>query len=173
MNTIRAKLLNRREAGFSLVEMAIVLVIIGLIVSAIAVGKTTMAKGEATKTFQQFINPYIQAVLSNYQGTGTTALSAAAQKELLASYKYGDGTIELDAANTKATSSGQLTVAFKLSGLTGDQGGELANVFRNALSGTTLDANGSSTVNASNSLLAATFRVPAVNIGNAPGNAPK
>ncbi|MEO5346319.1 MAG: prepilin-type N-terminal cleavage/methylation domain-containing protein [Magnetococcus sp. YQC-9] len=166
MNTIRAKLFNRREEGFSLVEMAIVLVIIGLIVSAIAVGKTTMAKGEATKAFQQFINPYIQAVLSTYQGTGMTTLNAAVQKELLASYKYGDGSIELDSANTKATASGQLTVAFKLTGLTGDQGGELANVFRNALAGTTLDSNGSSTVNASNVMLAATFRVPAVNLGN-------
>ncbi|NGZ06427.1 MAG: prepilin-type N-terminal cleavage/methylation domain-containing protein [Magnetococcales bacterium] len=164
MNTMRAVVRQRREAGFSLVEMAIVLVIIGLIVSAIAVGKSTMAKGEATKAFQQFINPYIQAVLSTYQGTGTVALSPSTQKELMTSYKYGDGTIELDGATTKATASGQLTVAFKLSGLSGDQGVELANVFRNALSGTTLDANGSSTVNASNTSLSATFRVPAVNI---------
>ncbi|MBF0340797.1 MAG: prepilin-type N-terminal cleavage/methylation domain-containing protein [Magnetococcales bacterium] len=164
MNNFRTVTRQRREEGFSLVEMAIVLVIIGLIVSAIAVGKSTMAKGEATKAFQQYINPYIQAVLSTYQGTGTVTISAATQKELMASYKYGDGAIELDTVNTKASSSGQLTVAFKLVSLTGDQGTEIANVFRNALSGSTLDSNGSSTVNANATALSATFRVPAVNI---------
>ncbi|MBF0627874.1 MAG: prepilin-type N-terminal cleavage/methylation domain-containing protein [Magnetococcales bacterium] len=166
MNTAQAVVRQRREEGFSLVEMAIVLVIIGLIVSAIAVGKSTMAKGEATKAFQQYINPYIQAVLSAYQGTGSVTLNASTQKELMPSYKYGDGTLELDTANTKATASGQLTVAFKLVALSGDQGLELANVFRNALSGTTLDANGSSTVNANATTLSATFRVPAVNISS-------
>lgn len=50
------------EKGFSLVEMAIVMVIIGLIVAAVTVGKSTMQSAETLKVYQKIVVPCVAAV---------------------------------------------------------------------------------------------------------------
>ncbi|MBF0270793.1 MAG: type II secretion system protein [Magnetococcales bacterium] len=153
MNSIRAALRQRKEEGFSLVEMAIVLVIIGLIVSAIAVGKTTMRKGEATKAYQQYLNPWIQNALNTYQGTGTAGWGTNA--DLKDTYNFGAGTIAKTTSYPTYT-AGILEMRFTLTSLTADESQELMGVFKNALT------NSATSVTVSTTSLQVTFNVPAV-----------
>ena len=53
---------RKSEQGFSLVEMAIVMVIIGLIVAAVTVGKSTMQSAETLKVYQKIVVPCVAAV---------------------------------------------------------------------------------------------------------------
>ncbi|MBF0179750.1 MAG: prepilin-type N-terminal cleavage/methylation domain-containing protein [Magnetococcales bacterium] len=86
---------KRQEGGFSLVEMAIVLVIIGLIVSAIGVGNSTMRKAEANKVVHQFLIPFMaQAVNDN--------------TDINSSYTVGDVTIS--AGSTAVSTAGTVVV---------------------------------------------------------------
>lgn len=50
---------KRLRQGFSLVEMAIVLVIIGLIVAAVAAGKNTMKSASHMKAYQKAVVPCV------------------------------------------------------------------------------------------------------------------
>ena len=52
---------KKSEQGFSLVEMAIVMVIIGLIVAAVTVGKSTMQSAETLKAYQKVVVPCVAA----------------------------------------------------------------------------------------------------------------
>ena len=56
------KTTRKSEQGFSLVEMAIVMVIIGLIVAAVTVGKSTMKSAETLKAYQKLVVPCVAAV---------------------------------------------------------------------------------------------------------------
>jgi prepilin-type N-terminal cleavage/methylation domain-containing protein len=58
------------QKGFTLIEMAIVLVVIGLIVAAITVGKDTMRTAEYNKVYSKYISPWTQAAYSYYAKTG-------------------------------------------------------------------------------------------------------
>ena len=72
----------RKQHGFTLIEMAIVLVIIGLIIAAVTVGKDTMRTAENNKIYAKFISPWNQAAYDYFQKTGTvpTCTSATACK---------------------------------------------------------------------------------------------
>lgn len=58
------------QAGFTLVEMAIVLAVIGLIIGAIAIGKDVQRNAEYTKIKNKFIDQWAQAYNQYYQRTG-------------------------------------------------------------------------------------------------------
>ncbi|MBF0438667.1 MAG: prepilin-type N-terminal cleavage/methylation domain-containing protein [Magnetococcales bacterium] len=161
MNTIRTAIKKRPDAGFSLVEMAIVLVIIGLIVSAISVGKTTMRKGEATKAYQQYINPWIQTALNTYQGSGTA--SWGSNSDVAETYNFGSGVIKREANPT--VSAGLLTIGFAFSGTDPDEIQELTGVFKNALSNSA-----SSVTVTTTGAMTVIFNVPSY---NPPGKTPK
>ncbi|NGZ28915.1 MAG: prepilin-type N-terminal cleavage/methylation domain-containing protein [Magnetococcales bacterium] len=62
---------NRRDRGFSLIEMAIVLVIIGLIITAITVGRNTMRSAEMNRLYTSGVGPWVQAIYAYYAKTGT------------------------------------------------------------------------------------------------------
>ncbi len=66
----RAGLPHRLQQGFTLVEMAIVLAVIGLIIGAIAIGKDVQRNAEYTKIKNKFIDQWEQAYNAYYQRTG-------------------------------------------------------------------------------------------------------
>ncbi len=59
-----------RNAGFTLVEMAIVLAVIGLIIGAIAIGKDVQRNAEYTKIKNKFVDQWEQAYNAYYQRAG-------------------------------------------------------------------------------------------------------
>lgn len=69
--------MNRKESGFTLIEMAIVLVIIGLIVASITVGKDTMRTAEYNKVFAKYISPWTQAAYTFFGKTGQVPTACA------------------------------------------------------------------------------------------------
>ena len=66
----RAGFAGRLQQGFTLVEMAIVLAVIGLIIGAIAIGKDVQRNAEYTKIKNKFIDQWEQAYNAYYQRTG-------------------------------------------------------------------------------------------------------
>lgn len=66
---IAAKLF-RGQRGFTLIEMAIVLVIIGLILGAVTIGKDLQRTAEYNKAKQKFVNQWVQAYNQYYMRTG-------------------------------------------------------------------------------------------------------
>ncbi|MFA7097897.1 MAG: prepilin-type N-terminal cleavage/methylation domain-containing protein [Gammaproteobacteria bacterium] len=71
--SFRERILSRSlkgQSGFTLVEMAIVLVIIGLILSAVTVGKDLQRKADYRKAYTKFISGWKQAYDQFYQDFG-------------------------------------------------------------------------------------------------------
>lgn len=66
----KASLERSAQQGFTLVEMAIVLAVIGLILGAIAIGKDVQRNAEYTKIKNKFIDPWAMAYNTYYQRTG-------------------------------------------------------------------------------------------------------
>lgn len=60
-----------RNQGFSLIEMAMVLIIIGLILSAVSVGINLQRSAENNKIKKTFIEPWVQAYNEHYSRTGS------------------------------------------------------------------------------------------------------
>ncbi|MCP4595128.1 prepilin-type N-terminal cleavage/methylation domain-containing protein [Neptuniibacter sp.] len=64
------KISNKKQKGFTLVEMAIVLVIIGLILGAVSIGKNLQRDAENQKVYQKFVAAWKQVYDQYYQRTG-------------------------------------------------------------------------------------------------------
>jgi len=64
---------TKSQSGFSLVEMAIVLVIIGLIVAAVAAGKDTMASAKNVRAYQKVVVPCVSATTMKKVGAEFTS----------------------------------------------------------------------------------------------------
>ena len=56
--------------GFTLVEMALVLIIIGIIIGAIVKGKDLVRSAEQKKIYSKFVNEWRMAYLNFYDRTG-------------------------------------------------------------------------------------------------------
>lgn len=59
-----------KQNGFTLVELAVVLAVIGLIIGAVAIGKDVQRNAEYTKIKNKFIDQWEQAYNQYYQRTG-------------------------------------------------------------------------------------------------------
>ncbi|MEO5365065.1 MAG: prepilin-type N-terminal cleavage/methylation domain-containing protein [Magnetococcus sp. WYHC-3] len=81
---------SRSEGGFSLVEIAIVLVIIALIVTAVAVGRDTMQQADTLKAYQRYVVPVLSHTVNflNRAGAAGTINSTVWGNETKI---YGDG----------------------------------------------------------------------------------
>lgn len=96
---------NRQEKGFTLVEMAVVLVIIGLILGAVSIGKDLQRNAEYDKIKQKFMDQWTQAYNVYYQRTGVVVGDNQLQPRLMVNgAKY-------IAATGKPTSGGDMTAA--------------------------------------------------------------
>lgn len=70
LNSPTARAGSRQQRGFTLVEMAVVLVIIGLILGAITIGKDVQRNAEYTKVKQKFVDQWVLAYNAHTQRTG-------------------------------------------------------------------------------------------------------
>lgn len=86
-NACRLKNLQRRktslQAGFTLVEMAIVLAVIGLIIGAIAIGKDVQRNAEYTKVKNKFVDQWEQAYNQYYMRTGVVVGDSQVQPRIM------------------------------------------------------------------------------------------
>lgn len=73
----------RRQGGFTLVEMAIVLVIIGLILGAITIGKDVQRNAEYTKVKQKFVDQWVLAYNAHTQRTGVVPADSQTAPQLM------------------------------------------------------------------------------------------
>lgn len=62
--------INKKNQGFTLIEMAIVLVIIGIIISAVSIGQNLQRSAEIQKMKQKFIDQWAIAYNQYYTRTG-------------------------------------------------------------------------------------------------------
>lgn len=102
MKRIRRALKDiRNEKGFTLIEMAIVLIIIGVILGAVVKGKDLVKSAEQKRIYTKFVNSWNLAYLGFYDRTGLvlgdfydTAGTAAGQDGHADTDTDGDGTLE-------------------------------------------------------------------------------
>jgi len=81
MNVKKTKLSN--QSGFTLVEMAIVLVIIGLILGAVSIGKDLQRDAEYTKVKQKFVDQWVSAYNAHYQRAGVVVGDAETEPQIM------------------------------------------------------------------------------------------
>lgn len=71
------------ERGFTLVEMSLVLVVIGLILGAISIGKDIQRNAEYTKIKQKFIDPWAAAYNAYYLRSGVVLGDSQVQPRMM------------------------------------------------------------------------------------------
>ncbi|QOC22183.1 type II secretion system protein [Wenzhouxiangella sp. AB-CW3] len=74
---------NGRQSGFTLVEMAVVLAVIGLILGAVMIGLDIQRNAEYTKVKQKFIDQWVVAYNAYYQRTGVPVGDSQIQPQLM------------------------------------------------------------------------------------------
>jgi prepilin-type N-terminal cleavage/methylation domain-containing protein len=72
-----------KQAGFTLVEMAIVLAVIGLILGAVMIGKDIQRNAEYTKVKQKFVDQWVVAYNAHYQRTGVPVGDSQVEPQLM------------------------------------------------------------------------------------------
>jgi prepilin-type N-terminal cleavage/methylation domain-containing protein len=72
-----------KQSGFTLVEMAIVLVIIGLILGAVSIGKDLQRDAEYAKVKQKFVDQWVTAYNTHYQRAGVVVADDETRPQIM------------------------------------------------------------------------------------------
>jgi len=105
MQTKRARAM-RDQTGFTLVEMAIVLAVIGLILGAVMIGKDVQRNAEYTKIKQKFVDQWAVAYNAYYQRTGVPIGDSQTQPQLMVN---GEDYINPSGGGPTTNSGGDMT----------------------------------------------------------------
>lgn len=79
----RKSISSRHQKGFTLVEISLVLVVIGLILGSISIGKDVQRNAEYTKIKQKFIDQWVSAYNTHYQRAGVVIGDSQTQPRLM------------------------------------------------------------------------------------------
>ena len=90
---------KRHQGGFTLVEMAVVLVIIGVIIGAVMIGRDVQRNAEYTRIKQKYVDQWVVAYNSYHQRFGAPVGDNQAAPRLMVAGKEYD----IDMANNTAT----------------------------------------------------------------------
>lgn len=85
---------SRSQRGFTLVEMSIVLVIIGLVLGAVSIGKDLQRDAEYSKIKQKFVDQWVQSYNNYYKRSGVVVGDDQTSPRYMvngASYDAGQG----------------------------------------------------------------------------------
>lgn len=74
---------RKAEGGFTLVEMSLVLVVIGLILGGVSIGKDIQRNAEYTKIKQKFIDPWVSAYNAYYLRAGVVLGDSQVQPRMM------------------------------------------------------------------------------------------
>ncbi|MCL7715160.1 prepilin-type N-terminal cleavage/methylation domain-containing protein [Stenotrophomonas mori] len=82
---------QRRQGGFTLVEMAVVLVIIGVIIGAVMIGRDVQRNAEYTRIKQKFIDQWVVTYNSYHQRYGAPIGDNQSAPQLMVNGAHFDG----------------------------------------------------------------------------------
>lgn len=97
---------RQKQSGFTLVELAVVLAVIGLIIGAMAIGKDVQRNAEYTKIKNKFVDQWEQAYNQYYQRTGVVVGDSQVSPRLMV-----NGTGYAAAAGTPISGGNMTAVA--------------------------------------------------------------
>lgn len=123
---------SHRQQGFTLVEVSLVLVVIGLILGAVSIGKDVQRNAEYTKIKQKFVDQWASAYNSHYLRAGVVIGDSQVQPRLMVN---GDN---YDADDGEPISGKEMTNATPPKAIC--QGGRAPRMTRNADSDVMLHA---------------------------------
>ncbi|KRG44938.1 secretion system protein [Stenotrophomonas pictorum JCM 9942] len=111
---------NRRQGGFTLVEMAVVLVIIGVIIGAVMIGRDVQRNAEYTRIKQKFVDQWVVGYNSYHQRFGApVGDNQAAPRLMVAGIDFNGAAGSLSGGDMAgATSPGAICNAAAPQGIT-------------------------------------------------------
>lgn len=117
---------SHRQQGFTLVEVSLVLVVIGLILGAVSIGKDVQRNAEYTKIKQKFVDQWASAYNSHYLRAGVVIGDSQTQPRLMVNGATYNTDVE----------AGELISGQNMSSVTAPdaicQGGKAPNMTRDA-----------------------------------------